>query len=47
MWNKVIDDWKNPVEYIDREAAFDAITDIAGKPRRTRLMKLYGNQREH
>ena len=21
MWNKVIDDWKNPVEYIDREAA--------------------------
>lgn len=31
MWNKVIDDWKTPVEYIDREAAFDAITDIAGK----------------
>lgn len=21
MWNKVIDDWKTPVEYIDREAA--------------------------
>lgn len=21
MWNKFIDDWKNPVEYIDREAA--------------------------
>ena len=25
MWNKVIDDWKTPVEYIDREAAEDAV----------------------
>lgn len=27
MWNKVIDDWKNPVEYIDREAANLALAE--------------------
>lgn len=28
MWNKVIDDWKNPVEYIDREATKRALQNI-------------------
>ena len=27
MWNKVIDDWKTPVEYIDREAANLALAE--------------------
>lgn len=27
MWNKIIDDWKTPVEYIDREAANLALAE--------------------
>ena len=27
MWNQVIDDWKTPVEYIDREAAVLALAE--------------------
>ena len=27
MWSKVIDDWKTPVEYIDREAANLALAE--------------------
>ena len=27
MWNKFIDDWKTPVEYIDREAANLALAE--------------------
>lgn len=27
MWNKVIDDWKTPAEYIDREAANLALAE--------------------
>lgn len=28
MWSKVIDDWKTPAEYIDREAAIAELTDL-------------------
>ena len=28
MWSKVIDDWKTPAEYIDREAAIAKLTDL-------------------